>query len=65
MYTLTWETESYYPITEFLIRYRKTHLGGWQVSFLVLRDVRRADSSGGNYLELSVSFFPFLLPLIG
>ncbi|KAG0722569.1 Lachesin [Chionoecetes opilio] len=28
-YTLTWETESYYPITEFLIKYRKAHLGGW------------------------------------
>ncbi|XP_071534822.1 protein amalgam-like [Panulirus ornatus] len=28
-YTLTWETESYYPITEFLIKYRKTHLGAW------------------------------------
>ena len=31
-YTLTWETESYYPITEFLIKYRKAHLGGWPVS---------------------------------
>ncbi|XP_069172848.1 protein amalgam-like [Procambarus clarkii] len=29
-YTLTWETESYYPITEFLIRYRRTHLDTWQ-----------------------------------
>ncbi|XP_042234773.1 protein amalgam-like isoform X3 [Homarus americanus] len=29
-YTLTWETESYYPITEFLIKYRKSHLGAWQ-----------------------------------
>ncbi|XP_071534826.1 protein amalgam-like isoform X2 [Panulirus ornatus] len=28
-YTLTWETESYYPITEFIIKYRKTHLGAW------------------------------------
>ncbi|XP_050695515.1 lachesin-like isoform X2 [Eriocheir sinensis] len=26
-YTLTWETESYYPITESLIKYRKAHLG--------------------------------------
>nr|XP_053650460.1 hemicentin-2-like [Cherax quadricarinatus] len=26
-YSLTWETESYYPLTEYLIRYRKTHLG--------------------------------------
>ncbi|KAK8751773.1 hypothetical protein OTU49_010268 [Cherax quadricarinatus] len=32
MYTLTWDTESYYPITEFLIKYRKTHLGGWQAN---------------------------------
>lgn len=30
-YTLTWETESYYPITESLIKYRKAHLG-WSVS---------------------------------
>nr|XP_045584418.1 protein amalgam-like isoform X1 [Procambarus clarkii] len=29
-YTLTWETESYYPITEFIIRYRRTHLDTWQ-----------------------------------
>lgn len=32
MYTLTWETESYYPITEFLIKYRKTQLGAWQTN---------------------------------
>ncbi|XP_045623055.1 protein amalgam [Procambarus clarkii] len=31
-YTLTWQTESYYPITEFLIKYRKTHLGPWQAN---------------------------------
>ncbi|XP_050710598.1 protein amalgam-like isoform X2 [Eriocheir sinensis] len=35
-YTLTWETESYYPITEFLIRYRKTHLGAWQPNHTVV-----------------------------
>ncbi|XP_071534829.1 protein amalgam-like isoform X2 [Panulirus ornatus] len=29
-YTLTWETESYYPITEFIIKYRKIHDGIWQ-----------------------------------
>ncbi|XP_042241770.1 protein amalgam-like [Homarus americanus] len=29
-YTLTWQTESFYPITEFIIKYRKTHLGAWQ-----------------------------------
>nr|XP_053648909.1 roundabout homolog 2-like [Cherax quadricarinatus] len=29
-YTLTWETESYYPITEFLVKYHKSHLGDWQ-----------------------------------
>ncbi|XP_071534823.1 protein amalgam-like [Panulirus ornatus] len=28
-YTLTWETESYLPITEFFIKYRKSHLGAW------------------------------------
>ncbi|XP_071534827.1 protein amalgam-like [Panulirus ornatus] len=31
-YTLSWETESYYPITEFLIKYRKTHLGAWHTN---------------------------------
>ncbi|XP_069984129.1 uncharacterized protein [Penaeus vannamei] len=29
MYTLTWEAESYYPVTEFMIKYRKNHMGGW------------------------------------
>ncbi|KAK8746885.1 hypothetical protein OTU49_016881 [Cherax quadricarinatus] len=29
-YTLTWETESYYPITEFIIKYRRTHMDAWQ-----------------------------------
>ncbi|KAK3871120.1 hypothetical protein Pcinc_023712, partial [Petrolisthes cinctipes] len=31
-YTLTWKTESYYPITDFIIKYRRAHLGIWQVS---------------------------------
>lgn len=31
-YTFTLETESYYPITEFIIKYRKTHPGAWHVS---------------------------------
>ncbi|XP_050694471.1 protein amalgam-like isoform X2 [Eriocheir sinensis] len=28
-YTLTLQTESYYPLTEFIIKYRKTHTGAW------------------------------------
>ncbi|KAG7158890.1 amalgam-like 1, partial [Homarus americanus] len=31
-YSFTWQTESYYPITEFLIKYRKTHLGAWHAT---------------------------------
>ncbi|KAK8383162.1 hypothetical protein O3P69_011587 [Scylla paramamosain] len=35
-YTLTWETESYYSITEFLIKYRRAHLGAWQPNHTVV-----------------------------
>ncbi|XP_069195595.1 lachesin [Procambarus clarkii] len=31
-YTLTWVTESYYPITDFIIKYRRSHLGAWQTN---------------------------------
>ncbi|KAG0710314.1 Protein amalgam [Chionoecetes opilio] len=30
-YTFTLESESYYPITEFIIKFRKTHPGAWHV----------------------------------
>lgn len=33
-YTLTLETESYYPLTEFIIKYRKTHSRPWHVSII-------------------------------
>ncbi|XP_069183176.1 protein amalgam isoform X1 [Procambarus clarkii] len=44
-YTLTWETESYYPITEFLIKYRKTHLGAWHMN--------RTLMMAGSWLKVS------------
>ncbi|XP_045113915.1 protein amalgam-like isoform X1 [Portunus trituberculatus] len=35
-YTFTMETESYYPITEFIIKYRKTHPGAWHRNYTVM-----------------------------
>ncbi|XP_045619549.2 protein amalgam isoform X3 [Procambarus clarkii] len=38
MYTLTWETESYYPIIELMINYRKANMGGWQTNRTMTMD---------------------------
>ncbi|XP_037781032.1 protein amalgam-like [Penaeus monodon] len=49
-YTLTWETESYYPITEFLVKYRKTQLGTWQTNHTMVM--------GGSWQSISEAVDP-------
>lgn len=49
-YTLTWDTESYYPITEFLVKYRKTQLGAWQTNHTMVM--------GGSWQSISEAVDP-------
>ncbi|XP_069179322.1 protein amalgam [Procambarus clarkii] len=55
-YTLTWDTESYYPVTEFLVRYRRTNLGSWQANHtMVLPGAWRELSRTVEPLSLSTA----------
>ncbi|KAK4324850.1 hypothetical protein Pmani_004500 [Petrolisthes manimaculis] len=38
-YTLTWQTETYYPITEYMVKFREARVGVWQVRERVSREM--------------------------